>query len=387
MRSSFASWDEGWGRCLCPGVSPDRVIDHRACASDGSPWAWGEPPLLLTQRCAPALAEGWVVEKIAASVYSPNFVAALDHGGRLHVMHLDPEGVQHLVREPEGWTSELITELSELSFMPGDLAIDEAGALHIANGSPYGYAPSYASNASGSWLVEDLPAELGAHQVDLRVAAQGALQYSYLTDYDGLFRATYGPEGWTTKLVTGEQIRSFAALELLGKLGWLLYMQDERVLWLDAEGGEPRLVLAAGSDSSVAATRDGDLLVPYVPRGTGSVHLARVHGGELSDEQVWKLSDGRYDLDGALGVSVAVDGADRALLVHGTPEGLALETRDETGFHLTLLVPELESSAHTMTPPRLLVDPEGAAHILYWLDADTANHEIRHVFRGSCPEP
>ena len=387
VTDSYDSWGKGWGRCLCPGVSADRVVNHRACTADGSPWAWGEPPLWLTASCTPALSAGWVVEKVAEGVDSPNFVAAIDASSRLHVLHLHPEGAQHLVRDAAGWTSELFTDLSELSLTAADLVVDGSGALHIANGAPYGSAPSYATNAGGSWLFEDLPSELGAYMVSLSLVAGQPLKYSFLTDYDGFFVGERGPEGWAAHLVSAEQIRSFTAVDASGTLGWVLFMQDGRVLWRHDEHSDPQLVLSAGSGSNAVLTRGGDLLVPYLPRDSGSVRLARVHGSEVSEREIWKLSDARFDLNGAINVSVALDANDRAFVVHGTPEGLVLESEGEAGFELTLLVPELESSAHTMTAPRLFIDGHGEPHILYWLDANTANRELRHVFRGSCATP
>jgi hypothetical protein len=78
-----------------------------------------------------------------------------------------------------------------------------------------------------------------------------------------------------------------------------------------------------------------------------------------------------------------LDTQDRPLIVHATPGGLALSEKNGQGWHTLPLVAEVPSSR----PPKVLVEPSGAVHVLYWFTSDTTDQEIRHVYRGACPPP
>jgi hypothetical protein len=375
-------WGAGMGRCMCPGVSPEHVENRPECSTPSAPAAWGEPARPLAAACTPGIAKGWVVERVNDQASS--FRAAIGPDGTLHVLHALDE-LWHSVRTSAGWQAEQIAHggidsHDEAPAAQLALRIDAQGHVHgLVTNHAFGNAPTYVSNASGSFASEPVGDTLGASAPAIAIDADGALHLGYEDDNDYNLHYVTGTSGsFHEGLLSTSYASSMELLFVNEVLTWVYAGNNAAIqVAVQADGALEAQQIETGTPLRAATWGDELRVVFSHERTQGTrVGLVRVKDGNAASELVWAQDDSRHAVLGAA-PSLAIDDQGNTLIVHASPEGLMLARSQAAGFASERIAAEAVAAD-------LLLDAAGEPHVLYTVPL-WGGWELRHAFRGSCP--
>jgi len=276
----------------------------------------------------------WIAETIADDIdFSDGQTSvALDASGGVRLSYLQDEQIHYASQTADGWSSEVVAD-ADNSGGRNALAIDADGHAHIAFSKAYCYWTNdyfwqcminevdYATNASGSWLVETVEessdGEYSGCDVDLALDAAGAPHIVFAQSYPRLlFYAVPDGEGWMIETVE-EATTSY-------KVHPALLVNDT-----------------------------GEALVSYYREVTGELALAERDGGAWTPVTLAG--------DGLIGNASLVQGPDGSLHVVATKSNrLHYLVNGGKGWK----VEQIPLDGHFSSTPALAVDANGHAHLV-----------------------
>jgi len=104
--------------------------------------------------------------------------SAIDLQGHPHLVYVGAAGMHHVSKLDDGWHDEVLP--LEATLVPSDLAVDNAGHLHVA--ISFQANIMYATNASGSWVLSTIATTTqpdSAYVARIALDAHGVPTFAY----------------------------------------------------------------------------------------------------------------------------------------------------------------------------------------------------------------
>ena len=208
-------------------------------------------------------------------------VAVSDQGAQ-HVVYID--SVNRMLRYATGggdsWNVEVIDSSSRVVSTYVDLALDAAGKLHVAYvfedaAASNSWGIRYATNASGSWIKQDVAAgdDLDKPRVDVK--ADGSVEFVYVQSSDGtLYHGYWDTDVWSSEALAVATHEDFDALiddddemnifYVDAASSWLMHSHTVSGEWAHEQAAS---LFQTGSGVSATLTADGGLVATVVMGG------------------------------------------------------------------------------------------------------------------------
>ncbi|MBI3609709.1 MAG: DUF11 domain-containing protein [Nitrospirae bacterium] len=164
----------------------------------------------LSLRYATNVSGSWVIETVDVEVGGFGTSIAFDSSGKVHISYTERGLLRHATNASGSWVTETVDSGVGTvvgSYFP-DIALDKEGNVHISYSWIGGFGWDwmdrlrYATNASGSWVTEDVDSNIHASYTSVAIDSLSHVHISY---YDSankdLRHATNAFCGWVTETV------------------------------------------------------------------------------------------------------------------------------------------------------------------------------------------
>lgn len=348
-------------------LKPGTQYCYRLVAgSGGADTADGDQSCVTT----PALA-GWEIQTISLP---PPMTMALDSHGQERFGYCGPWSVIYLEHgSDDAWTSSGVDTSATCFDAP--LAVDQAGAAHMVYLDEQTNTLRYATDASGTWQVAEIPGTEGAEFYVMALDGAGHLHIAYqlftsqAPDYFQVVYATDASGSWQSTVVARGDVYPVIAVDGAGMahiafLGAqapdgsypVHYLTDASGIWTD-------VVVATSSDAksllSLAVDAVGNVDLAY--KSHTGLYYASDLSGSWQTSQVDSFGDYGPKLDsyGVYDVSLALDASGAAHISYEDTSGnLKYASPKGQGWD-TLYLDTVG------TQNKLCLDAAGHAHIVY----------------------
>ncbi len=392
---------ESFPVCVCPGVTPWQLSQVEGCAFNTYSKGWGEARPSSPAPCR-ELGSGWFDLLLATDINpyqsyqparGPDGVSYLAVGG---------QSLRIFALRNGTWTLEADRDDTGLS---PRIAVDTRGAIHVVNWSLLGGEAEsrlgirHLTNVSGQWTSEWIvdsplpPLDFTFDDVGTPWIVTGVIGGEdggdVITQRDGMWVVEeYAPRNGSFPSEARLVFSGDGTPHVVWQNGALLVLVAVR--GVDGWESTPFDLSARQTAFDCAFARASDKTPWFACDATengssqGGVWLAPFLADRAEPDVAFVHRDGRFEVE-ATRPSLVLDALDRPMVLHRSPQGLRIATRDGAGWTSEVVMPQVPETA------KLVLDATGAPHILYAESVDPSlgfgDGVLRVMARGTCPRP
>lgn len=274
----------------------------------------------------------------------------------------------------EEWSFETVDAAGRTGLFTS-IAVDAAGAVHVAYYDFGRQQLRHAQNVGGVWTTEDVGDSASIEYLAIAVAPDGTPHVSYSVA-SVLWVASRVDGEWLAEIATLPASQHDIAIDELGAVhlafyagGDLGYSQGDGISWIDDIVDDPGDT-DTGVDPSIAVMPDGTVQITYNWNSSGDLRRASGTFGDWTVETV--------DNAGRCGIrsSVAVDAGGRLHVSYVAYDGAREDLLYAEGGDFGWITQTLDTRGLTGQSTSLDLDARGRVHIVY---PDWENDELRYA--------
>ncbi len=311
-------------------VDANSLYCYQVSALDRS----GNESLKSYGNCASA-AWSSAVEDVGAALPSGgarNTSLALDSSGRPHILYFNGSNLKHATKGTGDWTKSVIDNGTDVAG-GASIALDSSGKAHVSYSSK-AMTLKYATNASGSWAIDTVDAELVGTYSCIAIGSAGEAHISYY-DYSkgtlngNLKYATNASGSWVATVVDNSScvgLFTSIALDSAGKAHISYYGgPDKSLKYATNAGGSWTTTVVdntgmVGKGSSIAVDPAGTAHISYHDEMNRALKYAiNQSGGWAPTIVTAHLPDGTGSM-----TSLALDASGKVHIVMSDPAAATL---------------------------------------------------------------
>jgi hypothetical protein len=325
----------------------------------------------------------WVQEQIEQKAFcGEDNHLGVDSSGHVHVVY-DCEGVRYATNESGTWAHEEISsEFGVVGFC--SMTMDDNDVLHVAYSETYDGRVYYATRISGSWASE--PIGLGADYnyetdpPDIAIDADGFAHVAIWEEGYALFYATNKTGTWVVEEMAGTEVgvRPRIGADSAGSVHMvyhdyepindkdLVYLTNAAKAWEEEPVDSPG---SAGSHCSMAMDSSDKIHTIFLNESLSQITYGTNKGGGWSLEEVAMVE---REMETPVSLPIALDGKGQPHTAYtNDSDELIHAWREAKGWSYETVVADV---GLTGGHPSVAIDGSGKAHIAYYSGGMNLNY-------------